>query len=665
MKYRAIAFIMIVMGAFNIHAQGDNIREVVYTHLNSQWLIAGEMLHYSAYCLSEKTQKPSPLSKFLYVELVGEKGAVHQAKLTLNHGRGGGSFFVSTLIPTGKYYLLAYTRWMKNFAEVSRSPLYIVNPYENYEAPSESVDFSVDFRYLNGALSGEEVEVAYRLTGSPKGATYKAKLVSSSGEVLNFFVIEKGQGLGIIRFTPEGSGSYQLILEDQVGELYFFDLPNATGMSIDPALLEGLVSHLESTPVEEEKANSYRQREFVSMPIDLPQGTYSVSVRPVDGFPVFHGHAVHFSLANRLEGSPVAIDLFEGRSEDDWKAFLMHSKFAEKGGISDDILLPEVRDALMSGRVSSGGTPLSDVDVSLSFSTPPYQMNVGRSDENGAFTVPYKDFPKETQGYLTVLHHFGKVQFQVDPPFLKDLPELSFSMPGLDSALLTKIIDKSIRTQIYNAFYEPAKEHGVSHQVKGQIPYVLRYDLDEYKRFPTLQETFTEFVAIASMRVNRDDVIKPTLGEFTDGKPLILLDGVPVDSRLLIDYSAHNIKTISVLNRRFFVGPFTAYGVVGFETVKGHLAGIKLDDTHRLLNFKELSPIPTVVNERVEEGAPDLREQLYWEPMVRVEDVGQQYVLSFHTSDITGQHEIIVEGFSVDGTPVTKKYSFQVRKNTP
>ncbi|NQZ78710.1 MAG: hypothetical protein HRT61_21735 [Ekhidna sp.] len=125
---RSIISLFISFVIIQLSFTQKNVQEDVYLHLNAHTLVSGETLLFSAYCKSKLTNLPSDLSKILYVELIGEnETTVFQQKIKLQDGRGGGSFFISSLIPTGNYQLLAYTRWMKNFGSYLNTEVEIRN----------------------------------------------------------------------------------------------------------------------------------------------------------------------------------------------------------------------------------------------------------------------------------------------------------------------------------------------------------------------------------------------------------------------------------------------------------------------------------------------------------------------------------------------------------
>jgi hypothetical protein len=225
----------------------QNIRERVYLHLNSRTLITGETMYYSAYCTSEITGKASNLSKILYVELVGENGIVHQEKIELVNGHGQGDLFISSLVSTGKYQLLAYTRWMKNFGDYYQNEITIINPFEEYQISNAKSGSSVAMEFYpagGSMISNIPNTVGFKISTSElTGNSFKGKLVNTSGENV-LAIIHDVFGLGVMKFTPKSGEKYQVILEDQSGQFHFFDLPQAAKSGSQLQLNEGS-EHLE------------------------------------------------------------------------------------------------------------------------------------------------------------------------------------------------------------------------------------------------------------------------------------------------------------------------------------------------------------------------------------------------------------------------------------
>jgi len=108
--------------------------EKVYVHQNSTLIISGEYIFYKFYCINNKTNSLSNISKIGYLEIVNEnKQVVLKQKITLSggQGQGQGDIFIPTTIPSGNYKLIAYTQWMKNNKGFNffQNDIAIINPY--------------------------------------------------------------------------------------------------------------------------------------------------------------------------------------------------------------------------------------------------------------------------------------------------------------------------------------------------------------------------------------------------------------------------------------------------------------------------------------------------------------------------------------------------------
>jgi hypothetical protein len=226
--------VIVLMLFLGLSAIGQDNREQVYVHLNSQVIVAGESLMLSAYCRSQLTGRPTNLSKVLYVEIIGSSGPIFQEKLKLDGGRGSSEFFVSSTVPTGKYYLVAYTRWMKNFNDYFKSPIEIINPFEPGPATEKQqskleVQFFID---NDRPVAGISNSIGFKINSNTKKVSpHKGKIVSSTGETLTSFDHDI-YGLGTFEFTPELQESYNMILEDEFGKIHFFEIPNSVESGI-------------------------------------------------------------------------------------------------------------------------------------------------------------------------------------------------------------------------------------------------------------------------------------------------------------------------------------------------------------------------------------------------------------------------------------------------
>ncbi|PIB34649.1 hypothetical protein BFP72_04100 [Reichenbachiella sp. 5M10] len=205
----------------------QNIREEVYVHLSSNDLIAGETLHFSVFTRSVATGRLSGLSSLVYIELLDEAGdVVYRTKVYQEEGRAAGDIFLTTDLETGRYQLMAYTRWMKNFESYARQELTIVNPYKVYTSRSMlEPEVALQFFVEGGRLLAQRENVLLICARDQYGEVQplKAKLLNGAGEKVedvNFDAL----GVARVVLKPQLGERYQLAIETK-DTFRFVDLP--------------------------------------------------------------------------------------------------------------------------------------------------------------------------------------------------------------------------------------------------------------------------------------------------------------------------------------------------------------------------------------------------------------------------------------------------------
>ena len=718
----------------------ENIEEQVYVHINSETLITGETLYYSAHCTSALTGLPSLLSRILYIEVLGEKGAIHQAKLELVNGRGQGEFFLSSLITTGKFQLIAYTRWMRNFNTYFQTPLTIINPYESYKvdvlrktATPLSLQF---FPASDKIIANVENTLGFKVSGTSGGNGVKGKIVSDEGETILEFDPDD-YGLGKFNFTPKGGLKYEAILEDDGGNLSFYQLPkihsegtsivltettsnievsintwpkngsygylivtdktnksrysinlNATQMIPKADLAEGLtyfkVYGINNLTLAEraysrdyervkrpQSSETFGKREEVSLERKIPAGNYSISVRKQpDDLKTAHTHMMTWDVARMIQNTevPPTEYFLQKNGHPDLEAFLLTTSFKtprfEKNTIT---IMPEVRDELLSGRiVKSDGEPAANVTVIFSAPESPYHIRSVISDDNGAFVMPFESAKKPFSAYFCTWPVASDYTIRIDNQFMEKYPPLDYELTPLDTNQIKEIVKQSIRNQIENAYYDVKNDTTIQSNWRSQFFYNNEYVLDDYTRFRTLKETFTEYIFTANVRDSRSPIFKAFFdynGNQGDYAPLLLLDGVPVLDQKLLMYSPYKVERISVLGKRYFLGSLIVDGVISIETKEGKLDQFSIDEDHtevELLGVSQIWKSADLANPKPSSSMPDQRDQLLWDPNFKVID-GQNQPIRFFTSDVTGTFEMVIEGHRSDGKAFTHVENFQVR----
>ncbi|MAJ52246.1 MAG: hypothetical protein CMB82_11640 [Flammeovirgaceae bacterium] len=220
-------YIVLLLFLFQLSTLGQgNIYEEVLLVTNKSQFLAGENIYFQGFVTSSKTGKLSDLSSLLYIELLDEnQNPIYQTKLTLEQGLILGDLFISTLIKSGNYDLIAYTRWMKNRKDFHRVPISIYNPFENYTPPIIT-NSQMRFYAEGGKLvMGVSNKVVVRYSDyQEQGVSFKGKLVDDLGE--KQADINSIDGLSQFSFIPEKGRIYQMIYTEG-DSLKFLDLPMA------------------------------------------------------------------------------------------------------------------------------------------------------------------------------------------------------------------------------------------------------------------------------------------------------------------------------------------------------------------------------------------------------------------------------------------------------
>ena len=209
----------------------------------------------------------------------------------------------------------------------------------------------------------------------------------------------------------------------------------------------------------------------------------------------------------------------------------------------------------------------------------------------------------------------------------------------------------------------PARTHRVFDERR-----CIRYILDDYTRFPVMEEIFIEF--ITELRVRRVNgkrelqvMVSDEMGDhfFTTGTALVMIDGVPVlDHEKLLSYDPLLVKRVDIYTDSYFLGIRNFSGAVNFITYKGTLPSLQFEDNVRVVDFQGCSLPLAFTCAGVDEEYPDYRQTLYWHPMLTLEP-GQSITLECKTPAYSGRFELAAEGLTAQGDPVSVRSSFSVR----
>lgn len=383
---------------------------------------------------------------------------------------------------------------------------------------------------------------------------------------------------------------------------------------------------------------SYKKREKITISIENPNGTkgygnYALSVRRVD---------------------PVEVP--DPRLSD-------YTIVAEKG---PTLYIPELRGEIISGKVLTldNEEPAANKIVALSIPGKNYVFKTARTNSNGQFFISI-DEPYETKNSIIQINEPNREQYKIalDQKSHKFEKE-EFPTLKLDTDLKDWLQERSVQLQIANAYFK--QDSIVAEIDSGNLFYEglgTEFKLDDYTRFPSLEETFAEVITLARIREKNGkdalEVFDPynpyKEGSFSTLDPLLLLDGILVqDNDDILSYSAREIESIRVFPQTYRYGPKVYRGIIDFKT-KGEVYKPRLDGAH-IIEFELTRPLPEKkysspdYSSRSHDRIPDYRTQLCWEPNIELSS--EAITKSIYASDVAGTYLITLEGYTNNGQHV-------------
>lgn len=118
-----------------------NYQEKVYLHTDKPYYYVGDQVFFKGYFAYGNPYLRDELSKVLHVEVISsERDIVIEKKFQIRDGIVVGDFYLPDSMAGEKYFLRAYTNWMRNYGpnHYFLQPLSILDPYKRL-APEEAV----------------------------------------------------------------------------------------------------------------------------------------------------------------------------------------------------------------------------------------------------------------------------------------------------------------------------------------------------------------------------------------------------------------------------------------------------------------------------------------------------------------------------------------------
>lgn len=385
--------------------------------------------------------------------------------------------------------------------------------------------------------------------------------------------------------------------------------------------------------------------------INSPEkGNYSLSIRKIDNLPnIKQKNALEYLQANKPSTT------------------YLNKKL---------LYTPELRGEIITGTISNNKQPkeLNNKTIALSIPGKSFAMKIVKTNQLGQFKFILDKDPNNSNIVIQVIENDKEnYKIELDKQESFNGSELKFANQLKLTVENKKTLEeRSVANQIENAYYAINKDSIILPQQTDPFyhPFEKDYILDDYTRFPSLKETITEVLKEIYYRQTNNNYsihvrdIHYDLKNF-DEPTLVLVDGLVIQNiNELFDYRTENIYKVSLVTGVYFYGPKAFNGIVNITTknndyqTKATGDYILKTEIARPLN-ESIYYAPDYSDQTKYERIPDYRYQLLWLPQITLDNT--ENPISFYTSDVTGTFEIILEGFTDQGIPISLKDTFEVQ----
>lgn len=258
---------------------------------------------------------------------------------------------------------------------------------------------------------------------------------------------------------------------------------------------------------------------------------------------------------------------------------------------------------------------------------------------------------------------------ELDSPFVdakvSGIPQLELSTSlreALEKRAVASRLESAFSSELIEDFL-PIRENALFGKE------LVRYNLDDYTRFPTMEEVIVEFVSEMRLRrgADRKRDIQVRLHDvynsarFSTDAALMMVDGIPVfDYDRILDYDPLLVESINIYPYVYYVGIRSFEGIVNFETYKRNMPGMTFEPNVRIVEFHGC-PYPSVfTGTPASDNYPDYRQTAYWHPLVELSE-GGEFNFDVRLPEYSGRFVIEVEGFDASGSPIHIEKPFEVK----
>lgn len=290
---------------------------------------------------------------------------------------------------------------------------------------------------------------------------------------------------------------------------------------------------------------------------------------------------------------------------------------------------------------------------------------------NGTFYFGGFDFEGSQNAYLSVWPTSSSDLFdwnvdQAQP----NLGSIKFALSETDNSAFKNLVRfNDIRTRIKQQYINKEEEIPILEDPRdiplASIPYVDKtIQMDDYIYLPNMKTVIKEVVPYTQTKKTGFKVFSPELRRTFPGRPLILLDGIPVKDSVILNQDPiifQKIELINTFKNIYKIGKVAENGIVAFYTRPGHsveqINTLEIDLKGYYQNDSTNNSDKTTPNSNI----PYMPASLYWASNIDTSS-DKNSIVEFKAPDYETEVIIHIEGVSPKIGHGISEYSINIKR---
>jgi hypothetical protein len=290
---------------------------------------------------------------------------------------------------------------------------------------------------------------------------------------------------------------------------------------------------------------------------------------------------------------------------------------------------------------------------------------LGKNYNNRELILQVKDSPVPVEN-IEITYENKAVYPGLNPIQKQSLDSvgLEFMNTCRQLAMVNKIYTSESKTDSLQEF--PIQDYSVF----GKPDEVIKPA--DFLEMPNLEDIVANIVRNARYKITENQstilVADRLANQFWDGhNALVLLNNIPIsDYGVIKPLGSKQIDRIELRTNRMYYGDLELFGVFSIFTKENYIPFLK--SGNRVFSFSNqvLAPVNGFdsPNYSLKSGKnsriPDFRQTLYWNADFELKNKGKNTV-EFYTSDLKTSYDIVVQGITQNGHPISAHATIEVR----